>query len=89
MAVLSKRPRENRFALEQTNDGLLERLNTLCRLLRNNSSGRVQKPLLFVNFGLSFGSTNFRKERLGRGWNRHFARQQSPSCDVVSIDRTS
>ena len=43
------------------------------RLLRNISSGLVQKPLLFVDFGLSFGSANFRKERLGRGWNRHSA----------------
>jgi NAD(P)-dependent dehydrogenase (short-subunit alcohol dehydrogenase family) len=30
-------------------------------------------------YGLGFCSANFRKERLGCGWSRHLAQQQSPS----------
>src|SRR5271165_6231156 len=41
-----------------------------------------------LGYGLSFGSTNFRKERLGCGRNRHFAQQQSPGRDISSVDRT-
>src|ERR1700722_15738235 len=47
--------------------------------------------LLFVfpfDYCLVFCSTNFRNERLGCGWNWHFAQQQSPSCDVA-IDRVA
>src|SRR5579864_5309730 len=38
-------------------------------------------------YGLSFCSINFRKERLGYGWSRYLAQQQSPSCDLASINR--
>ena len=79
----------NRFALEQTNDGLCERSNTLAPAIEKQQQRSSPEALLLVNSGLSFGSANFRKERLGRGWNRHSARQQSPSGDVVSIDRAS
>src|SRR5216684_5110198 len=36
-------------------------------------------------YGLGFCSANFRKERLGCSWSRHFAQQQSPSCDLASV----
>src|ERR1700756_5065705 len=39
------------------------------------------------SYCLSFCSTNFRKERLGCGWSCHLAQQQSPSCDIASINR--
>src|SRR5665811_505403 len=48
------------------------------------------EALLFVfpfGYSLGFCSTNFRKERLGNGWSCHFAQQQSPSCDIASINR--
>src|SRR5450759_1995985 len=35
--------------------------------------------------GLAFCSANFRKERPSGGWSRHPARQQSPSCHVVTV----
>src|SRR6185312_6770665 len=38
-------------------------------------------------YGLGFCSANFRKERLGCGWSRHFAQQQGLSCDLASVDR--
>src|ERR1700674_3885572 len=38
-------------------------------------------------YGLGFRSANFRKERLGCGWSRHFAQKQSPSCDLASVHR--
>src|SRR5713101_9670576 len=38
-------------------------------------------------YGLGFCSANFRKERLGCGWSRHFAQQQGLSCDLTSVDR--
>ncbi len=44
--------------------------------------------LLFFGSGLSFGSANLRKERLGCSWNRHFTQQQSPSRDIASVYRT-
>jgi len=52
---------------------------------RQRSSPEV---LLFVDSGLSFGSANLRKERLGCGWNWHSTRQQSPSCGLTSVYRT-
>src|ERR1039457_5791102 len=38
-------------------------------------------------YGLGFCSANFRKERLGYAWSRYLAQQQSPSCDLASINR--
>src|SRR5271157_1123105 len=40
-----------------------------------------------VGYGLGFCAANFRQERLGCGWRRHFAQQQRPSCDLASIHR--
>src|SRR5580700_7723123 len=40
-------------------------------------------------YSLGFCSANFRKERLGCCWSRHFAQQQSPSCDLASVNRVS
>src|ERR1017187_9499891 len=48
-----------------------------------NNGRPAPEALLFVASGLSFCSANFRKERPGYGWNRHFTQQQSPSCDVA------
>jgi hypothetical protein len=67
--------------------------------MTNSDSPFLQVLLLIFLFGfgfrfsfplgycLSFCSANFRKERLGRGWSRHFAQQQSLSCDLASINR--
>ena len=44
--------------------------------------------LLFIDSGLGFCATNLRNERLSCGWDWHFAQQQSPGCDVASIERT-
>jgi hypothetical protein len=44
--------------------------------------------LLFIDSGLGFSATNLRNERLSCGWDWHFAQQQSPGCDVASIERT-
>src|SRR5450631_935706 len=38
-------------------------------------------------YGLAFCSANFREERMGCGWSWHFAQQQGPSCDFVSVHR--
>src|SRR5450759_5561688 len=61
------------------------------------NSGRLSpEALIFVflfgfsfpfGYGLGFCSANFRKERPGCGWSWHFAQQQSPSCDLASINR--
>ena len=89
MAVSSQRSQESRFALEKTNDGLglCGRSTTLVLAVEKQQQRSSPEALLFVDSGLSFGSANFRKERLGCGWSRHFAQQQSPSCDIGSVHR--
>src|SRR6266849_3654304 len=61
-----------------------------------NNSGSSPEALVFVflfgfsfpfGCGLGFCSANFRKERLGCGWSRYFAQQQSPSCYLASVHR--
>src|SRR6266567_9465820 len=63
---------------------------------------QIESPeaLLFVSFlcfifrfsfpfgnGLGLCSANFSKERLRCGWSCNFAQQQSPRCDIASINR--
>src|SRR5271157_2124255 len=52
-----------------------------------NNGRSSAEALLFVGFGLSFCAANFREERLGCGWSWHFAQQQRPSRDLVSVHR--
>ena len=67
--------------------------------MKNSGSPILQVLLLLSlsSFGFGFGfpfgyslgfcSANFRKERPGFGWNRHFAQQQGSSCDLASVYR--
>ena len=66
--------------------GLCRHLNIQSRLNDKQRQSQFCKFLLVLS-GLSFCVANFRNERLGYGWYWHFAQQQRPSCDVVSVDR--
>src|SRR6202165_5691405 len=74
-----------------SNDGKLARLVALLQATGDSlhMPRRLLLRFLFLLFlcGLGFCSANFRKERLGCGWDPHFAQQQSPSCDLASIHR--
>ncbi len=74
---LHKRAQENRFArTDRTiNDGLCARSNTLVPVVDKEQQRSSPEALLFVDSGLSFSSAHFGNERLGYGWNRHFAQQ--------------
>src|SRR5882757_6039965 len=49
------------------------------------SSGFLFVIGFLFGYGLGLGSTNCRKEGPGSGGSRHFAHQQSPSCDCRSV----
>ena len=72
----------------RTTIGFCARSNTLVPAVDKQQQRSSPEALLFVDSGLSFGSANLRKERLGCSWNRHSAQQQSPSCDIASVYRT-
>jgi len=84
---------ENCFARtdKTTNDGLCSHSNSHeasaddQQPQRSSAKALLAAALLFVGSGLRFCAANFRKERLGGGWDWHFAQQQRPSGDV-SVD---
>jgi len=61
--------------------------------IKSRANDRQRQPqilrflLLLVGSGFSFCAANFRNECLGYGRNWHFAHQQRPSCDPMSVYR--